>query len=36
MPVTDAPAAVRRPTAMATASSSSSSSGGIAVPACRR
>ena len=33
MPVTDARAAVRSPTAMAIASSSSSSSGGIAVPA---
>src|SRR4051794_16614315 len=33
IPLTDAPAAVRRPTAIAIASSSSSSSGGIAVPA---
>ena len=36
MPATDAPAAVRSPTAMATASSSSSSSGGIAAPASSR
>src|SRR3954470_2491466 len=33
MPVPDAPAAVRRPTAIAIDSSSSSSSGGIALPA---
>ena len=36
IPATDARAAVRRPTAMAIASSSSSSSGGIAVPAWSR
>ena len=36
MPVTDARAAVRSPTAIAIASSSSSSSGGIAVPAASR
>ncbi|MCP9976993.1 hypothetical protein LUX32_04415 [Actinomadura madurae] len=36
MPSTGWAAAVRRPTAMATASSSSSSRGGIAVPATRR
>ena len=36
MPVTDARAAVRSPTAMAIASSSSSSSGGMAVPARSR
>ena len=36
IPATDAPAAARSPTAIATASSSSSSSGGIAVPARRR
>jgi hypothetical protein len=36
VPVTDARAAVRSPTAMAIASSSSSSSGGIAVPARSR
>ena len=36
MPVTDARAAVRSPTAIAIASSSSSSSGGIAAPARRR
>jgi hypothetical protein len=33
MPLTDAPAAARRPTTIAIASSSSSNSGGIAVPA---
>ena len=36
MPVTGWPAAVRSPTAIATASSSSSSSGGMAVPATSR
>jgi hypothetical protein len=36
IPVTDARAAVRSPTAIAIASSSSSSSGGIAVPARSR
>ena len=36
MPVTDARAAVRNPTAMAIASSSSSSSGGMAAPAASR
>ncbi len=35
MPVTDVRAAVRRPTAMAIASSSSRSSGGMAVPAAQ-
>jgi hypothetical protein len=36
MPLTEARAAVRSPTAIAIASSSSSSSGGIAVPAWSR
>ena len=36
IPVTDARAAVRSPTAMAIASSSSSTSGGSAVPAASR